>query len=65
MSSWGYRKGRAFEYTIKKLFENAGYSVTRSASSKGIWDLTAVKVTARNRYTVYLAVVAQCKANKV
>lgn len=38
-----YRKGRAFEYRVKKLFEGKGYFVVRSAGSNGSVDLVAVR----------------------
>jgi len=38
-----YEKGRGFEaYIIKKLRE-AGYYTTRSAGSKGVFDVVAIK----------------------
>lgn len=44
-----YQVGRRAEYQVKKIFEDAGFNVSRSASSKGIWDLTALK-TGRERF---------------
>jgi Holliday junction resolvase len=38
-----YKKGRAFEYRVKKHFEELGYYVIRSYASKGAQDLTAIK----------------------
>ena len=38
-----YRLGRRLEYRIKKLLEEHGYEVIRSAGSHGRWDLVAVK----------------------
>ena len=38
-----YRLGRRLEYRIKKLLEEFGYEVIRSAGSHGRWDLVAVK----------------------
>jgi Holliday junction resolvase len=37
-----YRKGREREYRTKHLLEAAGYTVARSASSKGKIDIWAV-----------------------
>ena len=60
-----YGKGRRFEYEVAQLFEANGFIVTRAASSKGPWDLVAVKKTPQNEKKVYLVVVfAQCKVNK-
>lgn len=39
----GYRKGRNFEYFVKKLLESQGWFVRRSYASKGIFDLLAFK----------------------
>ncbi|RKX60270.1 MAG: hypothetical protein DRP29_03015 [Thermodesulfobacteriota bacterium] len=38
-----YRLGRKLEYRIKKLLEEHGYEVIRSAGSHGRWDLVAIK----------------------
>jgi len=38
-----YRLGRKLEYRIKKLLEEHGYEVIRSAGSHGRWDLIAIK----------------------
>ena len=38
-----YRIGRRVEYRIKKLLEEHGYQVIRSAGSHGQWDLIAIK----------------------
>jgi len=38
-----YKKGRAFEYRVKKHFEKLGYYVKRSYASKGAEDLLAIK----------------------
>ena len=45
-----YERGRSFEYELKKLFEDNGYSVLRGAGSKGAvfgekTDLIATKET--------------------
>lgn len=41
MPNKNYRSGRAFEYEIKKAWEEAGYIVLRTAGSHGIFDLVA------------------------
>jgi Holliday junction resolvase len=38
-----YNRGRAFEYKVRDLFRESGYYVIRSAGSKGIADLVAIK----------------------
>ena len=38
-----YRKGRRYEYKAKRVLEQEGFEVVRSAASKGKWDLVAVK----------------------
>ena len=55
-----YTKGRSFEYAIKKLFVDDGYTVTRAAGSKGPWDLVAIKPGK----SVWLTVLVQCKLNQ-
>lgn len=37
-----YRKGKYYENVARKELEKMGYYVTRSAASKGLWDLIAV-----------------------
>lgn len=38
-----YLRGRAFEYQIKKLLQDNGFTVTRAAGSHSPFDLIAVK----------------------
>lgn len=38
-----YIKGRSYEYKIKAKYEALGYTVTRAASSHGVWDLICVR----------------------
>lgn len=63
-------KGRAFEHEIRHLFEQAGYSVTRGAGSKGLMleekvDLVCTKETALNKFTAFLTIVGvQCKVKQ-
>lgn len=40
-----YRAGRRAEYRVIKFLEDCGYTCTRSASSKGLWDVVAVSST--------------------
>ncbi len=61
MGGPNYKKGRQYEYEVKKIFEKAGYKVMRSASSKGPYDLTAVKITSKYKKVTYLVCLAQCK----
>jgi Holliday junction resolvase len=59
--------GRAFEYEIRNLFRDAGFSVVRGAGSKGEFceekvDLVASRLTRAKDQKVYLQVItAQCK----
>lgn len=39
MGGKNYIKGAAFENTVKHYLEDLGYLVTRSAKSRGAWDL--------------------------
>ena len=38
-----YKRGYAFENSLKKKLEAKGYYVVRSAGSKGVFDLIAIK----------------------
>lgn len=38
-------KGRHMEHRSRRLLDRDGYAVTRSAGSKGAWDLIAVNAT--------------------
>ena len=42
MSMTNYQKGVRLEREVKELLEGAGYTVVRSAGSKGLFDLAAV-----------------------
>lgn len=57
-----YQKGRRAEYEVKEIFEKAGWQVTRAASSKGPWDLIAVKITSVNRKRVFIVALMQVKS---
>lgn len=57
-----YAKGRAIEYEVKRIFEENGWIVTRSAASKGPWDLVAVKITPKNKKVVYMVCLMQVKS---
>ena len=37
-----YQRGRRFEYKVKKALDDLGFSTSRSASSKGLWDVSGV-----------------------
>jgi Holliday junction resolvase len=54
-----YTRGRTKEYQVKKILEDRGLEVVRSASSKGLWDVTAAGLG----YT-YLIQVKYTKAKK-
>jgi len=54
-SRTNYSRGRAFEYRIKKYFEELGYFVVRSAGSHSVADLVAMRVGSR-------PVLVQCKS---
>lgn len=53
-------KGRHYEHDVKHMFEANGYIVTRAASSKGPWDLIAIKKTDDNTRIAFMVCV-QCK----
>lgn len=64
--------GRALEHEVRKLFEAAGWSLVRGASSKGKFDsvdgvvkpdLIASKVTSRKKREVQI-ILMQCKVGK-
>ena len=66
-------KGRAFEHELRKLFEDAGYSVIRGAASKGHFDspdgqvkpdLIATKRGRSNKYEVQI-IALQAKVRKL
>jgi hypothetical protein len=40
-----YVKGRAAEYRTMRVLEAAGYRCSRSASSKGLWDVVGLSGT--------------------
>jgi Holliday junction resolvase-like predicted endonuclease len=37
-----YRRGRAYEYKVKKQLEREGWTVLRTAGSHGLFDLIAI-----------------------
>ena len=60
-----YERGRSLEYEVKRLFEDAGWSVIRGSGSKGEvfglkTDLVATKETRGNKKTAAMVVI-QCK----
>ena len=60
-----YQKGRRVEYEVAQVFKNAGWTVTRAASSKGPFDLIATKITVENEKKVYFVVLMQVKSEKL
>ena len=62
-----YKRGRNFEYRVKKHFENQGYYVVRMYASKGAADLIAIKRywTFVDKKTVAEVLLIQCKNLKV
>lgn len=60
-----YESGRAAEGLVRKIFQKEGWIVTRSAASKGPFDIIATKITPKNRYTIYYLVLMQVKKKKV
>lgn len=56
MSNPKYRKGRDFENQVRRYLETRGYTVTRSAGSKGASDLIA----SNDRACVHI----QCKHSR-
>lgn len=58
-----YKRGRQFEYRVKKHFEKLGYYVKRSYASKGAEDLIAIK--ALEAYAASKVLLIQCKNLKV
>lgn len=55
-----YRRGRAFEYRVKKYLEEKGFSVIRSAGSHGKYDLVAF----HNGVVIALQLKSGSSANK-
>lgn len=43
MPNANYRAGREREYRTMRLLEAIGYACTRAASSKGMWDVIAIR----------------------
>lgn len=63
-----YKRGRQFEYRVKKHFEKKGYYVVRKYASQGAEDLIALKVIYLNGHSaVYVTecLLIQCKNLKV
>lgn len=61
MPNKNYINGRNFEYKVKKIWEDQGYYVIRSAGSHGIADLVALDFD--GQYTS--VVLIQCKTRGV
>jgi Holliday junction resolvase len=57
MPNRNYQRGRAFEYKVKKFFEQQGCLVIRSAGSKGPIDLAVFPPAGDPRHPFLL----QCK----
>lgn len=55
-----YRKGFRLEHKVKQLLEKEGFFVVRSAGSRGIADLVAIKPPSSifSRHTIYLVQVS-------
>lgn len=58
-----YRRGRSFEYTVKKWLEDEGFSVIRSAGSHGEFDLIAYRPSTTNSKEIEVLFI-QCKAGE-
>jgi len=56
-----YTKGRAFEYEVKKFYEDKGYTVFRTAGSHGLVDIIAI---ASANDSIGLPLLIQCKKYK-
>lgn len=56
-----YTVGRAFEYEVRKMLEQHGYTVMRSAGSKGEYDLHARKTINGRSRDLWLALYLQAK----
>ena len=54
MPNRNYIRGRQHEYDVKTLLEKAGYTVVRSAGSHSLFDLVAIKRTAKTVKEVWL-----------
>lgn len=61
--NFNYRRGRRFEYRVKKYYEKLGYYVKRSYASKGAEDLLCVKAN-RLHNTGSDVLLIQCKTRK-
>jgi len=55
MTNKNYQKGRAKEYRVRKKWEEAGWTVLRTAGSHGFADLVAIN----DEYVMFI----QCKPN--
>ena len=55
-----YNKGRIAEYKVRDRLKEAGYIVTRSAGSKGVFDLIAL----RGDIGLAIQVKSGCKVGK-
>ena len=58
------RKGITFEREFMRLLKDHGYSVMRSAASKGVFDLMAYRVHGRTKDKLFI-VMFQAKRVKI
>jgi len=62
MPNKNYISGRNFEYRVRDYLVSKGYLVIRSAGSKGVADLVAIrKVDKRGLYVCHRPILIQCK----
>ena len=59
-----YRKGRTYEIEVAEIFRAAGYDVSLSTMSKGIFDFVATKTTDTDYKKTFFVVLGQCKIRK-
>lgn len=60
-----YRRGRSFEYLLKKDLESQGWTVTRASGSRGCYDLIALRENEQGEPQVALFQCKVCKTDKV
>ena len=63
-----YERGVRYEREIMQLFRDAGYEirdVARTAGSHSWFDVVATKKTLHSRKVCYIAVLVQCKTEKL
>lgn len=58
-----YSRGRGLEYEVKKLFEDAGWSVIRGSSSKGKFaDMKPDLIASKKRQNTKTVLMVLCQA---